>query len=471
MKYKVIFPVILVLAAAVFAGGCITDSGMSPENDPILGTFIYSEYVYADYLEGYSDGVTACPSYVFLPDGAGAETWVAETGEQLPSQSFTWEKTEGGKYHVGMINGDGTFFSEDLLLSEDGNKLTSNNPKTTGYYTRIADANKDDPIVGTYKSKTYDMVDFLYRYSDGIMVRPTITFYASGIGVESWEGENGDALSPLLLIWEKTGDNTTYRIHIQNADNSLFESTLTLSDDGASFRLMTPEYEEFFVKTEVDDTDRLLGLYFYSEFVMTDYLRGHSDGISARPGFLFFPDGTGIEIWESETGVPLYLQTAVWKNLGNNRYHINTWRADGTVFSADAVLSDDGTELTAPDWSGKYVKAPQPSETDPVLGAYSYSELIDTDFLKGHSDGIRARPGLIFYPDSTGTQVWTDKDGNALSPLPYLWLNKGENEYHLVILDATGAAFSEDLTLSGDGNELVSHYDTWNGKYVRTSAS
>ncbi|HJJ39144.1 MAG TPA: hypothetical protein O0X42_03305 [Methanocorpusculum sp.] len=215
--------------------------------------------------------------------------------------------------------------------------------------------------------------------------------------------------------------------------------------------------------------DPILGVFYFTNYIYTDYLLEHLDGAMASPGLIFYNDSTGLQTWALESGEPVFPLPFTWKNAGDNIYHLRFINGDGTLFSEDVKLSDDGMEIISLDYpdDGKYLRWDAASADDPVVGVFSYSKFIYTDFLKDHWDGITARPGFEFAPDASGVEIWISEDGELLSPLPFIWENRGDNEYHICVLDTTGKTFTEDLTLSADGNELVSHYDTWNGTYLR----
>ena len=227
--------------------------------------------------------------------------------------------------------------------------------------------------------------------------------------------------------------------------------------------------DSFFHPDEKNNGDAVLGAFYFTESVYTDRLYEHPNGVTARPGLLFHADNTGIQMWALASGEPVFPLPFTWKNIGDNIYSLTIMNGDGSFFSEELKLSDDGTKLVSLNYAGdgRYIRSDDASVEDSVIGVFSYTEYIYTDFLKDHSDGIMARPGFEFAPDASGVETWVSEEGEYLTSLPFIWENRGNNEYHICVLDATGKTFSEDLTLSADSSELVSHYDMWNGTYLR----
>ena len=342
MKFKILLPVILLLAAAIAVSGCVTNAGDNSETDPIIGTFTFTEPIHADFLPEHSEGVMAAPTCIFYPEGLGLLMWTDENGESLPSQFFFWENSRKSQYHLSIMNGKETIYTKDFKLSDDGTELLLSNPGKTGKFERISNHTKmsstteNDPIVGTYESDT----PIITMFSDDDMVIPTLSFSQNGLGIEYWVSEEGDVLPSSIFFW-KNSEGNMYHIVILNPDASLFETDLERSEDGNELKLIPNTNGDTFIKIKIDAIDPIVGTYESDTPITTLF----SGGNRAIPTFIFYQNGEGIETWVNEEGDVLPSSILFWKNYEGNRYHVAILNPDASLFETDLERSEDGNEL------------------------------------------------------------------------------------------------------------------------------
>ncbi|MDO5846678.1 MAG: hypothetical protein Q4Q20_00035 [Methanocorpusculum sp.] len=358
MKAKILLPVILLLAAAIAVSGCVTNTGDNSENDPIIGTFIFSEPFYADFLPEHTEGVIATPTCIFYPGGLGLETWRGENGEILPPIIFLWENLGKNQYHISMMEGDGTIYTENAELSEDGTELVPLVSGETGKYKRSSNLPVTDPVIGTFTYSAVINADYLKDYPEGIMARPSYIFYENGLGLQKWKAENGEDLSPRQFVWKNKGNNL-YQVLVQNGNGTTFTEELTLSQNGDELVSTYLDVNGQYVRVNpTTPDDPVIGIFTYSEFTIPAFLSTSGEATYAQPTDIFFSDGTGIQSWAGENGELLKMLVFSWENKGNNVYHLDVHNSNTDLYRSNLTLSEDGMQLISanPNTKGYYLR-------------------------------------------------------------------------------------------------------------------
>lgn len=465
-SFKILLSLALILLAAVCVSGCVSDVP-SPADDPVVGTYANQVYVNTTFLKDHADGIMARPTLVFNPDGTGTEYWTDEAGNNLVPLSFTWTNTGNSLYRLNIQNDDGSIFAIEMKLADDNAGLKAVNPERDGTYVKTIHL-RDDPVLGTYSYTICIHTDFLKGHEDGIMARPGFIFSADGTGIQTWEDEDGKSLEPQQFIWHNIG-NREYHVAMLDGNGAAFTEELTLSEDGRKLQSHYDTWDGVYLRSNIPD-DPIAGTFRYSVFIMTDYLEGYEDGIIARPAYIFYPDGTGLETWESTTGKHLPPQSFIWENRGKNLYHVFIWNPDNTVYAEDLRFSADGKELVAVDHTphGKYTRVvPEMHGDDPVLGSYTYSTYVIENFLKNHAEGINVLLHLFFNADGSGIVVPETENSTLLYAHPFVWAKTGDRMYHLDIRNSNNTAISMEMQLSEDGSELKAVESKVPGSFIR----
>ncbi|HJJ28076.1 MAG TPA: hypothetical protein O0X70_01640 [Methanocorpusculum sp.] len=235
MKYSSICCAVVLAAALVFCAGCATTPGQNP-NDPIVGTFYYSNNV--PYLGNQGDTLYSL-AYVFASDGSGVQNWTATDESRTESFKISWTNLGENRYMVKIINPDGAIYGEnlylngDILRSETDDKndgVFIRNIKSTGFIAT------GDPVVGTYEYST--QVPYIGQ-TGGDLYYLYYVFDMNGSGLQSWyKAEDGSLTSRFDISWTNLGDNL-YMIKIINPDGTIFGENLRL--DGDTLRSETYE--------------------------------------------------------------------------------------------------------------------------------------------------------------------------------------------------------------------------------------
>ena len=252
---KVIMAVGLLLVAAVFMSGCVTEA-----EDPIVGIWHNTEPVAApegfDFDSGY---------YVFNADGTGF-TLTRFAGEAVHSQmALTWKNEGDGKYTITRLDVKGTEVPKTVEVVLDDDVL----------YMTSFELHKEpvaEYLVGLWATDVYDykeliVVSLVYISEDGT---GDIIIYSSDVmGIDdvytnsfTWEEKDG-----VMYCVEEGGEE--FKLTLKNG--VLYEGK-----------------EEVLHKYAVED--RLLGLWMSDE--PSKEAEGTFDIV-----ILLRPDGTGVEIW------------------------------------------------------------------------------------------------------------------------------------------------------------------------------
>ena len=256
---KFIMAVGLLLVAAVFMSGCVTEA-----EDPIVGIW-HNEMTITTPSGDFDSGY-----YVFNADGTGF-TLTRFAGEVVYAQiDFTWKNNGDGKYTVTRAEVKGTALANTAEFVLDGDDLIASSfPEAPVYHKEPA----AEYLVGLWASdlSAYDRpentVCLSYIAEDGT---GNIIIYNSDVmGIDdvyttkfTWEEKDG-----VMYIVEEDGEKFTLTLK----NGALYEGS-----------------EEAFHKYTVED--RLLGIW------MSDKPSKEAEG-TFDIVILLRPDGTGVEIW------------------------------------------------------------------------------------------------------------------------------------------------------------------------------
>ena len=285
---KFIMAVGLLLVAAVFMSGCVTEA-----EDPIVGIWHNDKKITTpsgDFDSGY---------YVFNADGTGFNL-VRFAGDVVYGKlDFTWKNEGDGKYTVTRAEVKGTVFPESEGLVLDGDELSVPSIPGSPVFHRESAA---EYMVGLWATDVYDykeliVVSLVYISEDGT---GDIIIYSSDVmGIDdvytnsfTWEEKDG-----VMYCVEEGGEE--FKLTLKNG--VLYEGK-----------------EEVLHKYAVED--RLLGLW------MSDEPSKEAEGtfdivIHLRD------DGTGVEIW-----------TLPGSHVASAKYYF-TWEMTGP-YTYQAVYDD-----------------------------------------------------------------------------------------------------------------------------------
>ena len=288
---KLFITIGLLLVAAVFMSGCVTEA-----EDPIVGIWHSSEPVTSP------DGLAVeSRFFVFNADGIGYSQFQF-AGEPVSGKlDFTWKNEGDGKYTFTYANTYGGNFpaTNELVLAGDVLSLSSEMTPSDLHRESAAEY-----VVGlwVYDLSAYeeyqDYVCLVYFAEDG--TGNVITYGPEVMGIDdvftysfTWEEKNG-AISGV----DETGD----------------KFTLTLKN-GLLYNEANEEFHKYVIK------DRLLGIWMSDEPSRED--KGTFDIV-----ILLRADGTGVEIW-----------TLPDSHVASEKYYF-TWEMTGpTTYQA---VYDDG---------------------------------------------------------------------------------------------------------------------------------
>lgn len=290
---KFIMAVGLLLVAAVFMSGCVTEA-----EDPIVG--IWSDYSQERVVDGVSIDST---DMVFNADGTGFS--LTNFAGKLASAEvdFTWKNEGDGKYTItrpdywqdaGILSK-----SEDELIL-DGDKLTV----TAGYYiTEYSKQPVSEYILGLWASDVGDYAGYedirnlMYFSEDG--TGNSIVFSQNVMGI--------DDVYTSVFSWEEKDGVITLSGDKGNTVELTFENGLLYIDGANPSHKYTIE-------------DNLLGLWMSDE--PSKEVEGTFDIV-----ILIRPDGTGVEIW-----------TVPGSHVASAKYYF-TWEMTSTT-TYQAVYDD-----------------------------------------------------------------------------------------------------------------------------------
>jgi hypothetical protein len=289
---KVIMAVGLLLVAAVFMSGCVTEA-----EDPIVGIWHNDK----DFSSPNGDIEFESGHSVFNADGTGFDLVLFEGEVVYGKLDFTWKNEGDGKYTVTIPDDKGISLSNSVEFVLDGDELTAPSVPGTPVYHKESAA---DYLAGLWASdlSAYDgpenTVCLSYIAEDGT---GNIIVYGSDVmGIDdvyttkfTWEEKDG-----VMYIVEEDGEKFTLTLK----NGALYEGS-----------------EEAFHKYTVED--RLLGLWMSDE--PSKEAEGTFDIV-----ILLRPDGTGVEIW-----------TLPGSHVASAKYYFD-WKMTGpTTYQA---VYDDG---------------------------------------------------------------------------------------------------------------------------------
>ena len=302
---KFIMAVGLLLVAAVFMSGCVTEA-----EDPIVGT--WNNHAPDIYIDGAVFGPT---TMVFNADGTGF-TLNSFSGELAHADiPFTWKNKGDGKY---IVERDDIWYEIGVVLqvSEeftlDGDKLTLTIDEYSMEYFRQT---VPEYLVGLWASDVGDYAghedirNLMYFSEDG--TGNTIVFSSEVMGI--------DDVYTSVFSWEEKDGVITLSGDKGNTVELTFENGL-LYMDGAN-----PSHK-YTVR------DNLLGLWMSDE--PSKEAEGTFDIV-----ILLRPDGTGVEIW-----------TVPGSHVASAKYYF-TWEMTSPI-TYQAVY-DDGEVW---DFANEYMK-------------------------------------------------------------------------------------------------------------------
>jgi hypothetical protein len=287
---KVIMAVGLLLVAAVFMSGCVTEA-----EDPIVGIW------HNDKDFPSPNGDIESGHYVFNADGTGFDLVLFAGEVAYGKLDFTWKNEGDGKYTVTRLDVKGIPLSNSVEFVLDGDELSAPSIPGTPVFHRESAA---DYLVGLWATDVYDykelidIVSLVYISEDGT---GNIIIYGSDVmGIDdvytnsfTWEEKDG-----VMYCVEEGGDE--FKLTLKNG--VLYEGK-----------------EEVLHKYAVED--RLLGIWMSDE--PSKEAEGTFDIV-----ILIRPDGTGVEIW-----------TLPGSHVASAKYYFD-WKMTGpTTYQA---VYDDG---------------------------------------------------------------------------------------------------------------------------------
>lgn len=292
---KFIMAVGLLLVAAVFMSGCVTEA-----EDPIVG-------IWNDYSPVEVVGV-ASTSMIFNADGTGFSLTHFEGELASAKVDFTWKNEGDGKYtvtrpaiwyEIGVQIGVPIPVSQEFTL--DGDKLTLTTDEYSMEYFRQT---VSEFLVGLWASDVGDYAghedirNLMYFSEDG--TGNTIVFSSEVMGI--------DDVYTSAFSWEEKDGVITLSGDKGNTVELTFENGLLYMDGANPSHKYTIE-------------DNLLGLWMSDE--PSKEAEGTFDIV-----ILLRPDGTGVEIW-----------TVPGSNVASAKYYFDWEMTSPTTYQA---VYDDG---------------------------------------------------------------------------------------------------------------------------------
>ena len=287
---KVIMAVGLLLVAAVFMSGCVTEA-----EDPIVGIW------HNDKDFPSPNGDIESGHYVFNADGTGFDLVLFEGEVVYGKLDFTWKNEGDGKYTITRLDVKGIPLSNSVEFVLDGDELSAPSIPGTPVYHKESIS---EYLVGLWATDVYDykelidIVSLVYISEDGT---GDIIIYGSDVmGIDdvytnsfTWEEKDG-----VMYCVEEGGEE--FKLTLKNG--VLYEGK-----------------EEVLHKYAVED--RLLGIWMSDE--PSKEVEGTFDIV-----ILLRPDGTGVEIW-----------TLPGSHVASAKYYFD-WKMTGpTTYQA---VYDDG---------------------------------------------------------------------------------------------------------------------------------
>ena len=287
---KLIITVGLLLFAAVFMSGCVTET-----EDPIVGIWHNDKKITTP--SGDFDSVY----YVFNADGTGFSL-LQFAGELASAEvDFTWKNEGDGKYTFTYANTYGGNFpaTNELVLAGDVLSLSSEMTPSDLHRESAAEY-----LVGLWASELFSYEDYeditgmVYFAEDG--TGNVITYGPEVMGI--------DDIYTYTFTWkEKNG-------RISGVDEYDDPFTLTVKN-GFIYNDANEEFHKYAVE------DRLLGIW------MSDEPSKEADG-TFDIVIVIRPDGTGVEIW-----------TLPGSHVASAKYYFDWEMTSPTTYQA---VYDDG---------------------------------------------------------------------------------------------------------------------------------
>ena len=256
---KFIMAVGLLLVAAVFMSGCVTET-----EDPIVGIW------HNDKQASLPNGDFDSRIFVFNADGTGISQFRFDGEPVSDNRDFTWKNEGDGKYIVNYANTYGANIptTNELVLAGDVLSTTAE-----PYKFELHRESAAEYLVGLWATDVYDYEEFIdivslvYISKDG--TGNLIVYGSDVMGIDdvyttkfTWEEKDG-----VMYCVEEGGEE--FKLTLKNG--VLYEGK-----------------EEVLHKYAFED--RLLGLWMSDE--PSKEAEGTFDIV-----ILIRPDGTGVEIW------------------------------------------------------------------------------------------------------------------------------------------------------------------------------
>ena len=283
---KFIMAVGLLLVAAVFMSGCITET-----EDPIVGIWHSDMHFTSPVGDDFDSRV-----YVFNADGSGFNL-VLFAGEVVHGKlDFTWKNEGDGKYTVTISDDKGIPLSDSVEFVLEGEELHI----LSSVYHRESAA---EYLVGLWASDVGDYAGYedirnlMYFSEDG--TGNTIVFSSEVMGI--------DDVYTSAFSWEEKDGVVTLSGDKGNTVELTFENGLLYMDGANPLHKYTVE-------------DNLLGLWMSDE--PSKEAEGTFDIV-----ILIRPNGTGVEIW-----------TVPGSNVASAKYYF-TWEMTSS-YTYQAVYDD-----------------------------------------------------------------------------------------------------------------------------------
>ena len=301
---KFIIVVGLLLVAAVFMSGCVTET-----EDPIVG--VWNNYASETVMVGVG---VASTSMVFNADGTGFSL-TDFTGELAYAElDFTWKKEGDGKYIIERPDywyDVGIMPQYDEKLTLDGDKLSV---IAGEYVTEFRRQPVAEYVLGLWtpgvisSADTEEFVVLMYISKDG-------TGNVIGYGPEVM---GIDDVYTFKITWEEKDGKISAVDETGNAVDFILKN-------GALYNDANEEFHKYAVE------DRLLGIWMSDE--PSKEAEGTFDIV-----ILLRPDGPGVEIW-----------TLPGSHVASAKYYFE-WEMTGpTTYQAvydDGEIWDFATEFT-----------------------------------------------------------------------------------------------------------------------------
>ena len=261
---KLIITVGLLLFAAVFMSGCVTEA-----EDPIVGIWHNAEADVLDESAGDADPFDS-RVFVFNADGSGLSYFQFD-GEPVSGKlDFTWKNKGDGKYVINYPSTNGADFqaTKELVLAGDVLSVTSE-----PYQFDLHRESAAEYLVGLWTpgvispSDTEEFAVLMYISEDG-------TGNVIGYGPEVM---GIDDVYTFKITWEEKDGKISAVDETGNAVDFILKN-------GALYNDANEEFHKYSVE------DRLLGIWMSDE--PSKEAEGTFDIV-----IVIRPDGTGVEIW------------------------------------------------------------------------------------------------------------------------------------------------------------------------------